>query len=90
MGPSAVHVLLALAIQAVVGVAYGLAGAGPLTPWIGATAATVFYVSREIAQSFRYSDPGRLALRGWATIRQAGWPAFATHAAALVLTIAAG
>lgn len=38
----------------------------------------------------RYADPGRLALHGWATLRQAGWPALATHAAALALTVAVG
>mgnify|MGYP001325819818 CR=1 FL=1 len=60
------------------------------TSWAIARPATLWFVSRELAQSMRYADPGRLALHGWATLRQAGWPALATHAAALALTVAVG
>ena len=87
LGPSANHVVIALGIQAVVGGIFGASGAGVLTPWIGAAAASAWFLGREFAQSFRYSNPGAIALEGWKSIRQAGWPIFATHAVAAALTL---
>jgi hypothetical protein len=87
MTPSLSHVLIALGIQLLVGGFYGVLGAGDMTPWIGATAASLWFVSRELSQSFRFSNPTKVTLDGWHSIREAGWPILVTHLVALVLTV---
>lgn len=72
-GASFAHILIALGVMGVVvlvaGNWFGVANAH----WIGAAFVSGGYIGRELSQSFRKSDPGRVVI-DWNTVREALWP----------------
>lgn len=72
IGPSLSHTLVALAIFILVMIAlrfFGVANGH----WIATAGGIGFYVGRELAHSFRLSEPTKINIT-WANIRQACWP----------------
>lgn len=71
-GPSLSHTLVALAIFVIAIVALSFLSVAN-AQWIAAAFGIGFYVGRELAHSFRPSEPTKFDIK-WSNIRQAGWP----------------